>query len=203
MRHRRAGRKFNRDTKSRKALMRSLATALIREGRVVTTEAKGKALRSLADRLVTVARGSDDLQARRQLQLFFGKRDVANVLVDRIVPINTDRESGLTTLSTFGNRAGDNAHLVEVKWMTMPELVGTLRNPKPAAKNERKARRAPAVKSEKTVAVKVAANSKVAVVKPAIQKKTAKKLTTKTEKKTVVKKVATPAKSTAKKTATK
>lgn len=183
--------------------MRSLACALIREGRVVTTEAKGKALRSLADRLVTVARGSDDVQARRELQMFFGKRDVANVLVDRIVPINTGRESGLTTLSTLGNRAGDNAQLVEVKWMTMPELVGTLRNPKPAAKNERKAKRAPGVKSAKTVAVKAVAQSKVAVVKPAVQSKTTKKATTKTEKKPVVKQVVAPVKSTVKKTATK
>ncbi len=106
--------------------MRSLATALVREGRVVTTQAKGKSLRSLADRLVTIARGAD-LQARRELHVFFGKRDVANVLVDRIVPINTDRDSGFTTLSTVGNRAGDNAQMVEVKWMTMPEVTGTLR----------------------------------------------------------------------------
>ncbi len=146
--------------------MRALATALIREGHVVTTEAKGKSLRGLADRLVTIAKGSDELQARRQLQMFFGKRDVANVLVDRIVPINADRDSGYTTLSVVGARAGDNAQMVEIKWMVMPDNLGSLRNPDPAPKNERKTERSKTIKSSKLKLVK-----KVAAVKtPAVEK---------------------------------
>ena len=189
MRHRRSGRQFNRDTKSRKALMRSLATALVREGRVVTTEAKGKSLRSLADRLVTVAKGADDLQARRELHVFFGKRDVANVLVDRIVPLNADRISGYTTLSVMGNRAGDNSQMVEVKWINMPEITGTLRNPSPAPKNERSTKRSATIKSSKKTAV---AKPKVAKLKPAAQKEAVKKAAEKAEtEKPAAKKTAT------------
>lgn len=175
--------------------MRSLATALVREGRLVTTEAKGKALRSLADKLVTMARGND-VNARRQLQMFFGKRDIANVMVDRIVPINTDRDSGFTTLSVIGVRAGDNAQLVEVKWVTMPEIVGTLRNPNPAPKNERKTKRSAGVKSTKTAAIK---KTKVAKLKPAAQKEVVKKDAESAEKKTK-KKTTTKTKPKVKKT---
>lgn len=150
--------------------MRSLALGLVREGHVVTTEAKGKSLRSLADRLMTIARGND-LQARRQLQAFFGRRDVSSVLVDQIAPINTDRTSGFTTLSAVGVRAGDNAQLVEVKWVTMPARVGSLKNPTPAPKNVRTKKAAPGVK-------KTATKKPVAVKKPATKIKSAVKKTT-------------------------
>lgn len=174
MRHQHAGRKFNRDTTARKALLRSLARALVLEGHVVTTAAKGKTLRSVADRLVTVAKGEDQLHARRELQEFFGKRDVANVLVDRIVPLNTDRNSGYTTLSVLGNRAGDNAQMVEVKWVVMPDHVGSLKNPNPAPKNERKRSTAPKTAKKKPVAEKTT-QEKPTKATPVKQTKTAPK----------------------------
>jgi large subunit ribosomal protein L17 len=180
-----SGRKFNRDTGSRKALLRSLASALVREGHVTTTAAKGKTLHSLADRLVTIAKGSDQLQARRQLQAFFGKRDAANVMVDRIVPLHTDRTSGYTTLSVVGVRAGDNAQMVEVKWINMPTVTGTFANPNPAPKNERTTKRAAAVKTAKatkggkiaktaTPKSKTVATKTTTPTKPAIKAKPAK-----------------------------
>jgi large subunit ribosomal protein L17 len=149
MRHQKAGKKFNRDSKSRKALFRSLAYGLIREGRVVTTESKAKTLRSLADRLVTTARGADELHARRQIQAYFGKRDAANTLIDRILPLHTDRQSGFTTIQSVGVRAGDNSEMYEVRWMVMPETNGNLKNPTPAPKNEKKAA-APKAAAKKT-----------------------------------------------------
>lgn len=141
----------------------------------MTTSAKGKTLRGLADRLVTIAKNDDQLHARRELQNFFGKRDVANVLVDRIVPLNGDRTSGYTTLSVVGNRAGDNAPMVEVKWIVMPEILDTLKNPNPAPKNERKSKKT--TKTAKTAKVakveKTEAAPKKAVAKKPV-KKTAK-----------------------------
>lgn len=151
--------------------MRSLALSLVREGHVVTTEAKGKTLRGLADRLVTIARGND-LQARRELQAFFGRRDVSSVLVDQIAPINSDRTSGFTTLSAVGNRAGDNALMVEVKWVTMPERVGSLKNPSPAPKNKRLAKKPAAAK-------KTAAKPAEVAKKPAVTATTKKSVTKK------------------------
>lgn len=146
--------------------MRSLALSLVREGHVVTTAAKGKTLRALADRLVTTARGND-LQARRELQSFFGRRDASSVLVDQIAPVNADRTSGFTTISAVGNRAGDNAAMVEVKWVTMPERVGSLKNPKPAPKTVKQAKKSAAKKSVPAKSVKK--------VKPTAKAKTAKK----------------------------
>ena len=90
---------------------------------MITTAAKAKELRRIADRLLTIARGND-LAARRQLQAFFGKRDAANTIVDRILPLHADRLSGCTTLKSVGVRAGDNAEMMEVRWMVMPEVTG-------------------------------------------------------------------------------
>jgi hypothetical protein len=133
-----------------------------------------------------MAKGND-LQARRQLQEFFGKRDVANVLVDRIAPINADRDSGYTTLSVVGVRAGDNSHMVEIKWVTMPERVGSLKNPNPAPKNERKTKRSTTIKSSKSSAPKLVATKKAAVKTPATAKKVTEKPKSKTKKTTTKK----------------
>lgn len=169
MRHRRSGRKFNRDTKARKALLKSLAYSLVREGKVVTTQARAKELRRLADQLMTIGRGAT-IQARRELHEFFGKRDVANVIVDRLIPLNTGRSSGFTTMTTVGNRAGDNSLMVEVKWLVAPELVGTLKNPTPTKPAKTKST------SAKAKAVRPAA--KVAKLKPAQKKAAVKKAAT-------------------------
>src|ERR1700694_4781313 len=64
MRHQKSGRRFNRDTDSRKALMRNLCTSLLESGRITTTEAKAKEMRRWVERLITTAKGQD-LNARR------------------------------------------------------------------------------------------------------------------------------------------
>jgi large subunit ribosomal protein L17 len=158
MRHQKAGKKFNRDSKARAALLRSLAYALVREGHVVTTEPKAKTLRGLADRLMTTAK-KGDLSARRNLQNFFGKRDAANTLIDRLAPLHQDRNSGYTTIQAVGVRAGDNAEMYEVRWMNMPSETGHLKNPtpaeKPSVKTSKPARTtAKPTKTDRTPAVK-------------------------------------------------
>lgn len=130
MRHRRSGRKFNRDTKARAALLRALSMSLIRDGKVVTTHQKAKELQRLTDKLLTTARKQNTLEARRQLQAFFGKRDVANTLVDRYVPLLAAYQSGVTKLTVLGPRAGDNAVLAQVDWAAAVGQVG-LANPQP------------------------------------------------------------------------
>src|SRR5256885_400013 len=59
MRHQKSGRRLNRDTDARKALMRNLCSSLLQNGRITTTEAKAKELRRWVDRLITTARGGD------------------------------------------------------------------------------------------------------------------------------------------------
>src|SRR5258708_3001619 len=66
MRHQKSGRRFNRDTNARKALMRNLCTSLLESGRITTTEAKAKELRRWVERLITTAK-DQDLGARRRV----------------------------------------------------------------------------------------------------------------------------------------
>ena len=64
MRHQKSGRKFNRDTDHRKAMMRNLCTSLLESGRITTTEARAKELRRWVERLITAAK-AQDIAARR------------------------------------------------------------------------------------------------------------------------------------------
>src|SRR5258708_36679135 len=65
MRHQKSGRRFNRDTDARKALMRNLCTSLLEHNRVTTTEARAKELRRWGERLITAAK-AQDVNARRR-----------------------------------------------------------------------------------------------------------------------------------------
>ncbi|PIR61699.1 MAG: 50S ribosomal protein L17 [Candidatus Pacebacteria bacterium CG_4_10_14_0_8_um_filter_43_12] len=162
MRHRVSGVKLNRDTKHRVALFKNLARSLILYGSVTTTEAKGKQLKRVADRLVGQAK-TNDLASRRILHRYFGHRDIVNTLVDRIAPVFTDRVSGFTKIEKSGIRMGDNTAMVTVSWLIMPAGVGTFANPtpetfKPAAKKTVVKRPAakPTVKATKVMTKKTA-----------------------------------------------
>ncbi len=129
MRHRVAGRHFNRDTNQRKALLKGLLCALFEHGEMVTTSPRAKELKRLADKLIYRAQ-DDTVASRRLLHRFFGRRDVVNTLVERIAPAMKDRSSGFTTSSMVANRRGDNVSMVKVSLMTMPERVGTFKSGK-------------------------------------------------------------------------
>lgn len=180
MRHRVRGRKLGRDTKHRKALFMNLARSLVLDGKVTTTEAKGKELKRLADRLVSTAKG-DSLNARRTLHQFFGKRDIVNTLVDRVAPVFADRVSGFTRIEKSGIRVGDNTPMVTISWVSKYESVGTFANPNPTEKKPATKKAAPAAKKEAVKTEKTAkpaakkAPAKKAAPKKAAAKKTAKK----------------------------
>lgn len=158
MRHRRSGKKFNRNTKARAALLKSLSMSLIRDGHVTTTVTKARELQRVTDKLVTIAR-KGDVAARRQLQAYFGKRDVANTLVDRYVPALSAYNSGVTTLQQIGPRRGDNAEMATVRWVVTVPTGLSNPNPKSLEPTAKKAKtvseKAPAKKSAKK-AVKTA-----------------------------------------------
>jgi large subunit ribosomal protein L17 len=176
MRHRVSGKKLGRDTKHRIALFKNLARGLILHGTVTTTEIKGKELKSLADRLVGMAK-TDSLTSRRTLHRYFGKRDIVNTLVDRVAPAFTDRVSGFTRIEKSGIRVGDNTSMVTVSWVNKPESVGSFANPNPAPKTVA-AKKTVATKTEKIekkpVAKKTAAPAKTEATKE-VKPKAAKK----------------------------
>ncbi len=172
MRHRSSITKFNRDTKSRKALFKSLVRSLVETGTVVTTTSKAKETKRIADKLIGKAK-VDSLATRRTLHRFFGTRDVVNSLVDRIAPEFSDKVSGFTRIKTVGVRRGDNSQMAEVSLVRMPAVVGTLKNTDTKNKEVKKAK--------KTVAKKVVSTKKVESTKkimPASKKESVKKTTT-------------------------
>jgi len=111
MRHQRSGRKLGRDSAHRKALYSNLAGALITHGRIETTEAKAKAVRPFAEKLITLGKRGD-LHARRQALAALRSNDVVHELFAEVAPRFSDRNGGYTRIVKLGPRQGDAAELV-------------------------------------------------------------------------------------------
>ena len=109
MRHKVDGRKFDRNTGARKALFRNLITQFFKHDRIVTTEAKAKEVRRLAEKLITKAK-REDLHARRQVLRVVTDKGAVKRLFDVILAKVSNRNSGgYTRIIKIGNRKGDDA----------------------------------------------------------------------------------------------
>jgi large subunit ribosomal protein L17 len=114
MRHEKSGRRFNRDTDARKALMRNLCSSLLQHGRITTTEAKAKELRRWVERLITTAKAGD-LAARRQVAIEVSQPEVVERLFSNLVPRLSERPGGYTRIIRKGPRNGDAAPMVIIE----------------------------------------------------------------------------------------
>jgi large subunit ribosomal protein L17 len=138
VRHQRAGKKLGRDSAHRKALYSNLAGALIEHGRIKTTVTKAKAVKPIAEQMITLGRRGD-LHARRQATAFLRSRDVVHKLFAEVAPRFKDRPGGYSRIIKIGPRPGDAAEMVYL------ELVEDELTPKP--------RRAPAAAPAAAAAV--------------------------------------------------
>jgi len=111
MRHGRAGFKLGRVTSHRWALFRNLLVALFRHERIMTTEAKAKAVRGAAEHMITLAK-REDLHARRQVLTMVPDTQVVHRLFDTIAARFADRHGGYTRIIKAGPRPGDAAPMV-------------------------------------------------------------------------------------------
>ena len=111
MRHQRSGKKLGRDSAHRKALYANLAGALIEHGRIKTTEAKAKAVKPIAEKMITLGRRGD-LSARRQAVAFLRSKDVVHKLFAEVAPRFADRPGGYSRIVKLGPRQGDAAEMV-------------------------------------------------------------------------------------------
>jgi large subunit ribosomal protein L17 len=111
MRHRKDGFKLGRLTQHRWAMFRNLLVALFRHERITTTEAKAKAVRGLAEHMVTLAK-RENLHARRQVLSMVPDAEVVGPLFDTIAARFSDRTGGYTRIIKLGPRPGDNAPMV-------------------------------------------------------------------------------------------
>jgi large subunit ribosomal protein L17 len=120
MRHRRAGFKLGRVTAHRWALFRNLLTALFQHERITTTEAKAKAVRGLADQMITLAK-RESLHARRQVLRLIPDAVVVKKLFDSVAVRYAERRGGYTRIIKVGQRPGDSAPLVLLELVDRPE----------------------------------------------------------------------------------
>ena len=111
MRHHRSGRKLGRDSAHRRALYANLAGQLIQHGRIRTTEAKAKAVRPIAEKMITLGRRGD-LAARRQAIAYLRSKDVVHTLFADVAPRFAERPGGYSRIVKLGPRQGDAAEMV-------------------------------------------------------------------------------------------
>lgn len=118
MRHQVAGRKLGRPSDQRMALRRSLMTELLRHERIQTTEAKARAIRGDAEKLITLAKrglragDSQAVHARRLAAARLNDPAVVKKLFDEIAPRYQERPGGYTRMYKLGFRQGDAAEMV-------------------------------------------------------------------------------------------
>ncbi|HEU65540.1 MAG TPA: 50S ribosomal protein L17 [Chloroflexi bacterium] len=114
MRHKVAGRKLSRPTEHRWALYRSQVAALLTHEKIVTTEAKAKEVRSLAEKMITLGKDGS-LASRREALAFITDKKVVDKLFTDIAPGYTERSGGYTRLLKLGPRPGDSAPMVKIE----------------------------------------------------------------------------------------
>jgi large subunit ribosomal protein L17 len=114
MRHACTGRQFGRDSSHRKALLRMLVTALLKNEKIETTVAKAKELRPLAEKMITLGKRGD-LHARRQALSFIHDETVVSGLFANIAPRFAARNGGYTRITLTRNRPGDAAPMAVIE----------------------------------------------------------------------------------------
>ena len=132
MRHRKSGRKLNRNSSHRKALMKNLAIAFIERELIKTTVPKAKELRSFIEPLITLAK-VDSVANRRRAFNKLRLDSVVNKLFTEIAVKSKDRPGGYLRIIKAGFRPGDKADMAYVEWVDR-DLENSSELPEPGLK---------------------------------------------------------------------
>ena len=120
MRHRNAGRKLNRTSAHRKALLINMAQALVKHEQIKTTLPKAKELAPYTEKLITLAKRGD-LHARRQAHAKIGDDAMVAKLFDVLAERYQDRDGGYTRVLKAGFRYGDDAPMAIIELVDRDE----------------------------------------------------------------------------------
>jgi len=160
------GRHLKRDANERKALFKNLLTSLVIEERITTTDAKAKAIKAAADKLITKAKkgGPDALRSLAPDVRY----DAVTKLVNTIAPRFKDRQGGYTRIIKIGrHRVADNAPQVVMEWVVKSEKLEVKgEKSKEQKKNEKK---------EKEITEKETKKATAQVAKPEKETKVSRK----------------------------
>jgi large subunit ribosomal protein L17 len=128
MRHARSGKKLGRDMAHRKALYSNLAGAVIEHGRIKTTVTKAKAVKPIAEQLITLGRRGD-MHARRQAVAFLRSKEIVHKLFAEVGPAFAERPGGYLRITRIGPRPGDSAEMAYLELVDTPLVFKTRAQP--------------------------------------------------------------------------
>jgi large subunit ribosomal protein L17 len=122
MRHQKKTIKLGRTAEHRKALLANQVCSLIEHQRIKTTLAKAKAVRPLAERMVTLGKNGS-IHARRSALATLRQKNAVKKLFDDIAPKSAERNGGYTRIVKLGQRRSDSAPMAFIEWVDMAEVV--------------------------------------------------------------------------------
>jgi large subunit ribosomal protein L17 len=122
MRHQKKTVKLGRTADHRKALLANQVCSLIEHQRIKTTLAKAKAVRPLAERMVTLGKNGS-IHARRTALATLRQKNAVKKLFDDIAPRSAERNGGYTRIVKLGQRKSDSASMAFIEWVDMAEVV--------------------------------------------------------------------------------
>lgn len=115
MRHRKSGKKFNRNSSHRKAMLRNLCIAIIERKIIKTTVVKAKELRRYIEPLITLTK-NDTVANRRLAYRYLNNKDAVGILFQDFSQYSSSRLGGYTRVIKAGMRSGDNAPMAYIEW---------------------------------------------------------------------------------------
>ena len=122
MRHQKKTVKLGRTAEHRKALLANQVCSLIEHQRIKTTLAKAKAVRPLAEKMVTLGKNGS-LHARRTALAVLRQKNAVKKLFEDIAPRSADRKGGYTRIVKLGARKSDSAPVAFIEWVDAPQVV--------------------------------------------------------------------------------
>src|SRR5213079_177970 len=144
MRHQNNTIKLGLTADHRRALLANQVCALIEHQRIKTTLAKAKAVRPLAERMVTLGKNGS-IHARRRALAVLRQKGAVKTLFDDIAPKSAERNGGYTRIVKLGQRKSDSAPMAFIEWVDVEKVV----EEKPAAEKKSKRKEAEVKSTEK------------------------------------------------------
>jgi large subunit ribosomal protein L17 len=137
MRHRKRTAKLGRQFEHRNAMLANMVCSLIKHKRIQTTLAKAKAVRSVAEKMVTLGK-KGSIHDRRLAASRLHQEEAVRILFNEIAPTQKERSGGYTRIIRLNQRQGDAAELAILEWVDVP--AGEIETPKAekAEKEEKK-----------------------------------------------------------------
>jgi large subunit ribosomal protein L17 len=150
MKHRVVGRRLDRTTEHRTAMLRNLVTSLLDHERIKTTTPKAKELKRFADKIITLGK-KGSAHARRTAAVHVRDTAILEKLFGDVAVRFKSRPGGYTRIIRIGNRVGDNAQMSYIELVDRKQAAPEAEE-KPAAKGEKKAPAKPAKPAKKKAA---------------------------------------------------